>query len=59
MHQHIARLCVLFEDLRIEIAGIAARHIDQLDSAGDQLRAIYSNDDLSALSLSLLKLFAS
>jgi hypothetical protein len=41
LHQHIARLCVLFEDLRIEIAGMSAGELGAIDQTGKKLRYIY------------------
>src|ERR1700756_4122568 len=41
LHQDIARLCVLFEDLRIEIAGIATKELGPLDDAGEKGRSLY------------------
>jgi len=41
VNQHIARLCVLFEDLRVEIQGIAADDLGSLDEVGFKLRQLY------------------
>jgi hypothetical protein len=41
LHQQIAPLCVLFEDLRIEIAGIAAKDLGPLDETGQKGRSLY------------------
>jgi hypothetical protein len=40
-HSLIACVCVLFEDLRIEIAGIYADDLDQLDECDKELRRFY------------------
>lgn len=41
LHARIARVCVLFEDLRIEIAGIAADDLDRLDDTSKKGRSLY------------------
>jgi len=41
MHQHMARLCVLFEDLRIELLGMAAEDLEALDHTGSKVRRLY------------------
>lgn len=41
MHQHMARLCVLFEDLRIEVLGMALEDLEALDHAGSRIRRLY------------------
>ena len=41
LHSLIVSVCVLFEDLRIEIAGISAEHLDQLDQCDKGLRRFY------------------
>jgi len=41
LHSLIASLCVLFEDLRIEIAGQAATELRELDACGKTLRRLY------------------
>jgi len=40
-HALIACLCVLFEDLRIEIAGQSARDLGRLDDCGKNMRDLY------------------
>lgn len=37
----MACLCVLFEDLRIEVAGQAAADLNRLDKCGTSLRKLY------------------
>jgi hypothetical protein len=41
LHQQIARLCVLFEDLRIEVSGMAAEDLGRLDEVDPKLRGLY------------------
>lgn len=41
LHEIIARLCVLFEDLRIEISGLCAEDLDRLDECGKIGRQLY------------------
>ena len=41
MHAAIARLCVLYEDLRIEAYGAGGRSIDRLDHLGAGYRQLY------------------
>jgi len=41
LHSHIARLCVLSEDLRIEIGGLNATQIDEMDELGRKARSLY------------------
>lgn len=41
LKRHVARLSVLFEDLRIEIAGVAADDLSGLDEAGRRMRQRY------------------
>jgi hypothetical protein len=41
LHTLIACLCVLFEDLRIEVAGIAAKELGDLDECGKGGRQLY------------------
>ena len=41
LHSLIACVCVLFEDLRIEIAGISADDLVLLDECGKELRQLY------------------
>lgn len=40
-HARVACLCVLFEDLRIELAGQAAQKLDRLDEGGKTGRQLY------------------
>lgn len=41
LHAHIACMCVLFEDLRIELAGQAAQELGELDRCAKQGRSLY------------------
>jgi hypothetical protein len=41
LHSLIACLCVLFEDLRIELAGQGARDLGRLDLCGKSMRQLY------------------
>ena len=41
LHTLIACLCVLFEDLRIELAGMSEDHLGKLDECGESGRRLY------------------
>jgi hypothetical protein len=41
LSEHLARLCVLFEDLRVETSGISADELGRLDEVSPILRSLY------------------
>ncbi len=41
LHPHIARLCVLFEDLRTEIVGLSSDDLGRLNEMGTNARVLY------------------